>query len=65
MIKTLIKDVVVDKYHNGYVIFPKGTEVKVLAVKEKDGYLNLLVTSLFNVHPEQPYSFIINADEFK
>lgn len=56
----LSKDVVIDKYHHGYTVFPKGTEVVVVRQWSE----NMVVcTCEEKIDIEQPEEFLVGYDE--
>lgn len=63
MIKVLNKDILVDKYHHGYVKFPKGSKVKILKNQEGQNFTFIEVEPLDVIDQEQPKSFLINIED--
>lgn len=59
----LVKDIVVDKYHNGYVVFPKGS-VFIYDGIEKVG-LNKVFSPIDVIDSEQPRSVILQINEYE
>ena len=56
----LTKDVIIDKYHNGFTVFPKGTEIVVL---RKWSESMLVCTCELIIDIEQPEEFLVGFDE--
>ena len=57
----LKKDVVIDKYHNGFVVFPKGTIVSLIGMRDSMYWCKTDVI----VDIEQPKLFLVGADELE
>ena len=58
----LIKDVVIDNYHNGYTVFPKGTDVVVLRKWSE----SMVVCACEDfISADQPKEFLVGLDELE
>lgn len=57
----LKKDVIIDKYHNGFVVLPKGTIVSLVGLRDS---MYLCKTDLI-IDIEQPKLFLVGADELE
>lgn len=56
----LVRDVSIDKYHNGYVSFPKGTEITILNKEDNNKYL---CTTDIIIDKEQPRVFYLDNQD--
>lgn len=65
MIKTLKKDIIIDKYYHGYVTFLKGTKVKILDLDYYSKFKFISVTPLSIVDEEQPISFLVDREDLE
>lgn len=65
MIKSLNKDVTIDKYYHGYVKFPKGTKVRILQNQEGQNFTFIEVEPLETIDNEQPKTFLIDIKDLE